>query len=155
MWCQTGQFCCGLQTLHVLFIMLSMLQVKGAPCQNIPDNDCRFGFSHFQGAGILFTCLWAASQKPKMPLSKLCSNLNSRGWSVSGELSELPFPSESCSYMGTVHFDLFLCVAFVGALWAQPVASQLQHRDKELQSIQNYFLFNQNYLWSQYTLWKQ
>lgn len=40
--------------------------------------DCRFGFTDFQGAGIPLTCLWAASPKPKLPLSKLCSKVQHR-----------------------------------------------------------------------------
>lgn len=78
-------------------------------------SDCRFEFPYFQGAVILFICVWAASPKFKLPLSKLCFNLNSRGWNVSGELNELPFPSESCSPMGTVF--LSYCSPWALLVW--------------------------------------
>lgn len=82
-----------------------MLQVKGAPCQNLPDN----------GWLQMWVCsrCWYPLNLPTVQHHQnpncICPNcvprydLSSRGWGVSGELNEPPFPSEAFSLMRTAY----------------------------------------------------
>lgn len=124
--------------------------------------DCRLGFAHFQGAGIPLTCLQAASPKPKLLLSKLCSKVQPQlqrlqcEWGAQGSA----LPQGSLSLHGDCVPEVLCTLRFfcVCHTWEHCEPSQqpprLQHRHKELQNILcfHFFYLNQNYLRSQYTL---